>query len=410
LISSQKLGKQDPFLQFSLNFEEKDSFLKTFTHKNAGENATWNQTFTISLNGEENLYVEVLNEETTVNEVIGFCAIPIKQIVESQGANMNGLFEIYNTKGERAGEINLQLAASGFPNSETPNFNCAPIRGQSYVHESHSVRMTSTKKKSTGMAIGGAILGAGLAVGAGFLGKKMYDNHEEQEAEEERQKVEAEAEEQRKRLEQQKFEHDRDELSSERERYDREKSEFEQKKHESEGLEKRSHDKKQNCKPSCKKNDCEGECKKNCKPNCKKSDCEGECKKKCKSSCKKDDCEGECKKKKKNKCKSSCKKNDCEGECRKKKKNRGGSDSGSGSSSDSGSDSGSNSDSGDDDECRRRRKNSCDGGDAKNWNPVGTYAAGDRVKYHGQVYMCLQGHTSNPTWQPGAAHSLWQAE
>jgi hypothetical protein len=345
--------------------------LKTFTHKNAGENATWNQTFTISLNGEENLYVEVLNEETTVNEVIGFCAIPIKQIVESQGANMNGLFEIYNTKGERAGEINLQLAASGFPNSETPNFNCAPIRGQSYVHESHSVRMTSTKKKSTGMAIGGAILGAGLAVGAGFLGKKMYDNHQEQEAEEERQKVEAEAEEQRKRLEQQKFEHDRDELSSERERYEHEKSEFEQKKHESEGLEKRSHGKK-----------------------------------KCKSSCKKDDCEGECKNKKKNKCKSSCKKNDCEGECRKKKKNCDGSDSGSGSSSDSGSDS----DSGDDDECRRRRKNSCDGGDAKSWNPVGTYAAGDRVKYHGQVYMCLQGHTSNPTWQPGAAHSLWQAE
>lgn len=61
---------------------------------------------------------------------------------------------------------------------------------------------------------------------------------------------------------------------------------------------------------------------------------------------------------------------------------------------------------------RRNSSSSNDEDDesAEKWNPVGTYAAGDRVKYHGQVYVCLQDHTTNPTWQPSVAHSLWQAE
>ncbi|KAG1243303.1 hypothetical protein G6F68_015873 [Rhizopus microsporus] len=61
-------------------------------------------------------------------------------------------------------------------------------------------------------------------------------------------------------------------------------------------------------------------------------------------------------------------------------------------------------------DCKPKKK-SCDSDDdhsGKNWNPTGTYAAGDRVKYHGKTYVCLQGHTSNPTWTPDAAHSLWQ--
>lgn len=315
LVSAQTFGKQDPFLQFSLNFEEKNEFLKTFTHKNAGENATWNQTFTISLNGEPDLFVEVLDEENTVNEVIGFAAIPINQVVHADGANMNGLFEIYNTKGERAGLLNLQLAAIGFPNSRTPDFNCEPVQGQSYVHEGHCARMKSNKKKATGVAVGGALLGGALAIGAGFLGKKLYDDQQEkseQEAEEQRLREEEES---RRREEDEKRQHDREEFDQERARYQQEKEEFEREKanrHEGGDREERE------------KNDCDRDSDKH--------------------------------------------------------------------------------------HHRRRNSNSSDDDDAKKWNPVGTYAPGDRVKYHGQVYMCLQGHTSNPTWQPGAAHSLWQAE
>ncbi|CAO3645949.1 unnamed protein product [Mucor hiemalis] len=324
LVSAQTFGKQDPFLQFSLNYEQKDEFLKTFTHKNAGENATWNQTFTISLNGEADLFVEVLDEESTVNEVIGFAAIPINQVVHADGANMNGLFEIYNTKGERAGLLNLQLAALGFPNSRTPDFNGEPVQGQSYVHEGHCARMKSSKKKATGVAVGGALLGGALAIGAGFLGKKLYDDR--QEAEQEREQEEAEQqrlkdeEETRRREEDEKRQHDREEFDQERARYQQEKEEFEREKankHNNNNNNNNEHEKRE--------------------------------------------------------------KKDCDRDSNKHHRRR-------------------NSNSSDDDE------------DAKKWNPIGTYAAGDRVKYHGQVYMCLQGHTSNPTWQPGAAHSLWQAE
>ena len=332
LVSAQTFGKQDPYLQFSLNYEEKNQFLRTFTHKNAGENATWNQTFTISLNGEADLFVEVLDEETSVNEVIGFAAIPINQVVHADGANLNGLFEIYDVKGERAGLINLQLAALGFPNSRTPDFSGQPVRGQSYVHEGHCARMKSGKKKATGVAIGGALLGGALAIGAGFVGKKLYDDHEQ--AETERQEQEAaeqrrrEEEGNQRREEDEKRQHEREEFDQERARYQQEKEEFEREKsnRHNNNNDQEEHHKKE------------------------KKDCNSE-----------------------NKHKKNC----------------------------------------DDDEerhHRRRNSNSSDDEDAKKWNPIGTYAAGDRVKYHGQVYMCLQGHTSNPTWQPGAAHSLWQAE
>lgn len=318
LVSAQTFGKQDPYLQFSLNFEEKDTFLKTFTHKNAGENATWNQTFNVTLNGESDLFVEVLDEETSVNEVIGFAAIPINQVVHAPGAHMNGLFEIYDTKGEKAGLLNLQLAASGFPNSETPNFEGEPIRGQSYVHEGHCARMKSSKKKATGVAVGGALLGGALAIGAGFLGKKLYDNHNEQQAEEERQ----EEEQQRLREEEeQKRRQEREEFDQEKARYEQEKSEYEREKNS-------HHNDNDNKEQHGRRHEHGGE------------ECDGD--------------HGH--------------------------------------------------------HHRRRDSSSSDEGDAKKWNPVGTYAPGDRVKYHNQVYMCLQGHTSNPTWQPGVAHSLWQAE
>jgi hypothetical protein len=342
LVSAQTIGKQDPFLQFSLDLDNKESFMRTFTHKNAGANATWNQSFTVSLNGEADLYVEILDEESTVNEVIGFCAIPINQVVHAPGANMNGLFDIYDTKGERAGQLNLQLAALGFPNSQPADPQAQPVRGQSYVNEAHCARMKSTKKKATGVAVAGGILGAGLAIGAGFLGKKLYDDHQQNQEEEAAQQAEAqrlkEEEEQKRNQEREQFEQERARLQQEKEEFEREK----QNKNNNQGGE--------------------------CEPRQKEEKKEKKEKKECRRRNSNDSDEG-------------------------RHHNRRNSNSS--------------------DEGRRHRRNSNssdDEADAKKWNPVGTYAAGDRVKYHGNVYVCLQGHTSNPTWQPGAAHSLWQAE
>lgn len=44
------------------------------------------------------------------------------------------------------------------------------------------------------------------------------------------------------------------------------------------------------------------------------------------------------------------------------------------------------------------------------WEATGTYTMGEKVTYQGREFICLQGHTSNPTWEPTQAHSLWRAE
>lgn len=42
------------------------------------------------------------------------------------------------------------------------------------------------------------------------------------------------------------------------------------------------------------------------------------------------------------------------------------------------------------------------------WNENGIlYAVGDRVLYNGTLYKCLQAHTSQATWTPTDAPSLW---
>jgi hypothetical protein len=183
LLNAQTIGLQDPYLQFTLNVEDKDSFQKTFTDKNGGQSATWNQSFTVPLNGEPNLFIEVFDQEASVDEVIGFCAIPVAQVIYAPGANLNGLFDIYDVNGNRAGLVNLQLAAHGFPNSEIADPDAEPVRGESFVDENHKNRVKSLRNKAVGVAVAGGLLGAGLAIGAGFLGKKLYDQQQAEAAE-----------------------------------------------------------------------------------------------------------------------------------------------------------------------------------------------------------------------------------
>lgn len=41
------------------------------------------------------------------------------------------------------------------------------------------------------------------------------------------------------------------------------------------------------------------------------------------------------------------------------------------------------------------------------WDVTKTYAVGDRVRYAGKLYRCLQPHTAQETWNPADAPSLW---
>lgn len=41
------------------------------------------------------------------------------------------------------------------------------------------------------------------------------------------------------------------------------------------------------------------------------------------------------------------------------------------------------------------------------WDAAKTYAAGDRVRYAGNLYRCLTAHTAQAAWTPTDAPSLW---
>lgn len=41
------------------------------------------------------------------------------------------------------------------------------------------------------------------------------------------------------------------------------------------------------------------------------------------------------------------------------------------------------------------------------WNVPADYVVGDRVRYEGMLYKCLQSHTSQTAWTPVDAPSLW---
>ena len=41
------------------------------------------------------------------------------------------------------------------------------------------------------------------------------------------------------------------------------------------------------------------------------------------------------------------------------------------------------------------------------WDASGKYAVGDRRRYDGVLYKCLQAHTGQSDWTPAAAPSLW---
>ncbi|KAF9171556.1 hypothetical protein BGX21_007969 [Mortierella sp. AD011] len=287
------IGKQDPYLRFTLNITDTKSFQKTFVHKNAGKNPVWNQTFEVPLSSEPLLYVELMDEETTADAVIAFTAIPISQVVQAPGGTFNGLFEVYLPDGKPNGDVHLTLTARNVPGINVAGgiASQGPVRGTSQIIEAHQKRMKAIKNKEIGADAGMAVAGGLFALGAGLLANKVVaDEKKKDEARKEQELEEARArerlEEEKKQLEEQKKQLEEQKVNLEKQQQEARSSEH-------------------------------------------------------------------------------------HGEHHHKEHHHGG---------------------------------------HREWDANGTYSSGEKVSYHGRVWICLQGHTSNPTWQPDQAHSLWRAD
>ncbi|KAG0205273.1 hypothetical protein BGX28_003075 [Mortierella sp. GBA30] len=315
LVDVETFGKQDPYLQFSLDINNPKSFQKTFVHKNAGKAATWNQTFTVPLAGEPELFIEIMDEETTADAVIAFAAIPINQVVHAPGGTINGVFNVFTPNGKQQGEINLTLTAYSVPgqNVSQPAAPTGPVKGTSHISEFHQKRVKSLKNKETASDVGMAVGGGLLAVGAGLLVNKLVNDHKKEEDSKKEAERQAQAERERFEDEKKKLEQDRANLALQQ------LQQQQQQYHVQPAQQYGGHD-------------------------------------------------------------------DRHGKKDKKDKHKSHSD------SDSDSDS-------DDDHKKGKKK----------WDAHGRwYSPGDKVKYDGDKYVCLQGHNSQPDWSPKVAHSLWK--
>ncbi|KAG0302719.1 hypothetical protein BGZ97_002212, partial [Linnemannia gamsii] len=108
----ERFGENDPYAQISLDLKAK-RWPKTKTAKNAGKEATWNQTLELSeYNPQEQkeLYVDILDEEIGFDEPIAFTTIPLNQVNAAHGRVIRGRFDLFTVKGEQKGEILLTIA------------------------------------------------------------------------------------------------------------------------------------------------------------------------------------------------------------------------------------------------------------------------------------------------------------
>ncbi|KAF9165244.1 hypothetical protein DFQ27_008864 [Actinomortierella ambigua] len=341
LDSVEMIGKQDPYFRFSLNYNDAKSFQKTFVHKDGGKNPTWNQTFNVTLNGEPEIYIEIMDDETTVDAPIAFAAIPISQAVYASGGSLNGTFDVYTPKGKQTGQVTLTLAVHNVPGQNTGAINQASVHGTSHINEGHQKRIQSLKSKEAGADVATTGLAGIAAVGAGLLINKYMNDKEKEEKAKKEAEAAAQAERERFDAERKKFEQDREAFAlqqqHQQQQFQQQQQQFQQQSSHG-GSYQESHS----------------------------------------SSSHKGYKEHKEYKDKKH---------------YKKDKKHGGNRSGSDSDSDSGSDS----------DGSYKKK------DKKKWNPTGSYSSGDKIKFDGRKYVCLQAHTSNPTWRPDSAHSLWKA-
>ncbi|KAF9285076.1 hypothetical protein BGZ68_004171 [Mortierella alpina] len=176
----ESLGKNDPYVQVSLDIKNKDSFQKTSVKKNAGKNAEWNETLSLEnyIPGQNHtLYLEILESDIGIDPPIGFAAIPLSQVTNAQGYVFRGVFNLFTPSGKEKGTVSLTLAAvqAGQP---APHGEHAEVKGLSQIESDHKHRIESLKRneKVSDAATAAAILG-GL-----FAAKTVYDSTQKKDA------------------------------------------------------------------------------------------------------------------------------------------------------------------------------------------------------------------------------------
>ncbi|KAK3816494.1 MAG: C2 domain-containing protein, partial [Benniella sp.] len=173
----ERLGKNDPYAQFSLNLADDKSFKPTSVKKNAGKSVEWNETVILdNYNPAQHrfLYVDVYDQEALADEVIGFASIPLYQAADAPNKSFKGKFQLYDDDNKEKGSISLTISIveSDKVGSFVAN-DGAEVQGQSSAEEDHKKHIKSQKRKekasdaATVAAVGAALFGLKSVLGGG---------------------------------------------------------------------------------------------------------------------------------------------------------------------------------------------------------------------------------------------------
>ncbi|KAF9348560.1 hypothetical protein BGX26_013041 [Mortierella sp. AD094] len=169
----ERFGKNDPYAQFTFDISDKKSFHKTAVKKNAGKDVEWNQSITIDYDPNRNqiLYVEVIDDEATVDEPIAFADIPLRQVLDAPGQSFKGKFDLYNADSKAKGTITLTLSVLKPGQAAHAATSGPELKGFSQLDSDHQKRFKSLKNKEHA-ADAGVLLAAGAAI---FGAKALHD-------------------------------------------------------------------------------------------------------------------------------------------------------------------------------------------------------------------------------------------
>ncbi|KAF9128276.1 hypothetical protein BGX30_014397 [Mortierella sp. GBA39] len=172
----ERFGKNDPYARVSLTVDGKYP-AKTQTVKNAGKEVAWNKTVEVAdYNPQEHdtLYLEILDEETGIDEPIAFTAIPLHQVLSAQGHAIRGRFELHNVKGHKKGEVLVSIVVIS-PGQTEGAHPQSEIRGEVRLDSAQQARINSLSRKEKAGDVGTAALLIGAAIGA----KALHDSHKD---------------------------------------------------------------------------------------------------------------------------------------------------------------------------------------------------------------------------------------
>ncbi|KAG0270087.1 hypothetical protein DFQ27_000745 [Actinomortierella ambigua] len=182
-----KSGKNDPYVVVYTDLKNIKGTGGRTRALSGTKKPVWNETLSLEDidNNTRYLYVDIMDKETTVDEPIGFAAIPLDQVTHATNHRFDGTFQVYTYKGKAKGTIDITLIMRerGQPQQNVDSSHCNFRDGVTVIDEAHKSHIKSLDRMENladvlqvAAAVGG-LFAASKFLGGGDDKKKAAKEH-----------------------------------------------------------------------------------------------------------------------------------------------------------------------------------------------------------------------------------------